>query len=169
MVMLETSEAPTKEHLVGLGDLELADDLLEDGEVANQTTLGEMAKEPILKVAEGITESFEEGRVAQGISIVTNDRSVEIGDVNKALRGIKLAPIKDFKQKHSGNQGFKGTTNRKRIVMPMASPGKRLLANASHKKSADLTNQSVKEGNTTTMTRSLKKGTVDLPKPPANT
>jgi len=93
------------------------------------------------------------------------------------MKAIKLNNFKNQRTKVASSHGTKGITGSKNYTMLVASPGKRLLAKVKSFKSADAANNQrvagknrPKEGTKTGgAIRHLKKGMVDLPKPPAHT
>ncbi|KAL1194430.1 hypothetical protein V5N11_010342 [Cardamine amara subsp. amara] len=144
----------------------LAVEKLEDGELTEVMKEANGSEENLDILAdqdEEISEGIEGvSKLGDSVSFIT-----EMGNVHDALRSIVL-------ESKNSNRGLKrsprGAGKIHRVKNVLASPGKRLLANVMKHKTVGTLNQRVKSGIKAGAVNPVKKkGTVALPKPPADT
>ncbi|EFH53568.1 predicted protein [Arabidopsis lyrata subsp. lyrata] len=176
-VMEDVPEVQDKSLTVGINFSESTDDLLEDGEYHAEEDIEVQVMAEKTTEDEG-NETHEENMIAlQGNVQISNVLSDDIGLVRKGLKGITLDSKKIQNFKGTSSQGIRGINGNRDYSRIVASPGKRLLAKAMSLKSADDgIKQKVADKNKVKevtkagrANRNLKKGMVDLPKPPAHT
>lgn len=168
-------ETESKELSAGLDFIESKDDLLEDGEYQEEDQV-------MVEEEESTNETHvhvEDNTNGKGMSCSSDSFCIEMGKVSKALKEVDLGSKTVLLQKTYGPHGSKCAKANKRNALLMASPGKRLLAKALlsknvgdgiKQKAVGRQHHKVKEGIISGgESRVSKKGTVALPKPPAQT
>ncbi|CAE6226220.1 unnamed protein product [Arabidopsis arenosa] len=176
-VMEDVPEVQDKSLTVGINFSESTDDLLEDGEYHAEEDIEVQVMAEKTTEDEGNETHEENMNALQGNVQISNVLSDDIGLVRKGLKGITLDSKKIQNFKGTSSQGIRGINGNRDYSRIVASPGKRLLAKAMSLKSADDgIKQKVADKNKVKevtkagrANRNLKKGMVDLPKPPAHT